>query len=598
MRAVRRAMSGAAAIAAACALAACGGVAAPGTVVAGSVATVAWEGPLTTLNPAVAAERTAGDLDVAALTRARFATVESGALVANEDFGQVTIEEESAGGLVVSYDLAEPVWSDGIALDAADLMLAWAAGSGGLRAATDVEFAAADTGLALSEEVPAYDEFARRIEVTYTEPVIDWQTAIDVAVPAHVVGQRALGIDDPMAAKTAVIEAITGRDAAALEQIAQLWNEGFAVTGKGGLVAADELTLSSGPYAIDVIQGGPDEEGQKVTLVANPRYTGTRTPAYETLVLQRDAEEDPTDLGDAYDVMTVRPTDENFDAIRTLERTDHGVSITDRGELWTLLARVDGVSKLSDPAVRAVFLRAFDRTDVTSAAAGAWEDAYPAASAVLFAPGDEGYDIAQEDAGFADAFRRTGEPAEERIAAGIPENSAVCVLYDSTSAFATAAFEALRAQVAEAGWAAADCGNPDPASVVEVGGEWDVQITRLAIPATPAEIDAVWGTGGALNATGATSDARDALIDELAHTTDPYAARDTRVAIEKTIVDQMVAVPLAMDPIVALADTSLEAVLPRGGRVAPVLGTAVDWRPAGAPEPAPTEESGEDGSLF
>ncbi|WP_162621925.1 hypothetical protein [Microbacterium suaedae] len=584
-----------AAAAATASLAACGGPGYPPTVFEGTAAVVAWDGALTSVNAASVSGATPGNLDVERLTRAQFAREREGEITVDPLFGEVAIEVEDETDFVVSFDLADPVWSDGIAIDAADLMLAWAAGSDFFseeEGEDPLSFASIETGMRLSDEIPSYDEFDKRIEVSFERPIVDWRTALDVAVPAHAVGLLALGVEDPMEAKTAVIDAIAGADADALAKIAETWNEGFDVTGDIGQNEGGELTLSSGPFRVEQIEGASD---QRVSLVANGSYVGAPTASYERIVLQRETEPDvAADIGETYDIVQVPPRADDFLAIRDLERTDYGVDTTDRGEVWVVLARVDGASRLSDTTMREVFLRAFDRGDMIDDAAGEWEDAYATHSSVLFAPGSDGYQIALEDAGFGERFRSRGNAFDEREAAGIPPKLRMCVLYDTGSAFARGLFASLERQLPEAGWGARDCGSDDVEGMLEMGGDWDILLTKIAIPETPAEIAAQWGTGGSANHAGAVSEKRDALIAELERETDQYEARDLRVAIEKTIVEQMVAAPLSMDPIITVSDRGMEGVLPRSGRVAPLFAGATEWRPADRDSPVEDQPSGED----
>src|SRR5699024_2267688 len=228
----------------------------PNSVVAGSSTTIGWTHRLTSTNAASTDGATAGNLGVAALTRGQFAVAVEGAAVIDESFGTATITNPET--FTVRYDLAEPAWSDGIPVDAADLMLAWAAGSNALTTPEEavqdadgkgddpgaddepaddepaddgptVQFDSVPTGLTASEQITDYDQFGRWIEVRFAHPVIDWQTALDVAVPAHVAGELAFGIEDPMEVKQAVIDAITDADVEDLAALAEAWNSGFVL---------------------------------------------------------------------------------------------------------------------------------------------------------------------------------------------------------------------------------------------------------------------------------------------------------------------------------------------------------------------------------
>ncbi len=98
----------------------------PETVVPGTEITVGWTGAFTSAN--AAASPTPGNVAIAETIRGGFGDVIDGEFVADESFGVVTIVADDP--FTVRYDLAEPAWSDGIPLDAADLLLGWAAASG------------------------------------------------------------------------------------------------------------------------------------------------------------------------------------------------------------------------------------------------------------------------------------------------------------------------------------------------------------------------------------------------------------------------------------------------------------------------------------
>lgn len=91
----------------------------PETVVPGSAVTVGWPSAFTSGNAEAAP--TPGNLDIAAMTRAGFGDLVDGEFVADDSFGTVSIVSDDP--FTVRYDLREPAWSDGIPLDAADLLL-------------------------------------------------------------------------------------------------------------------------------------------------------------------------------------------------------------------------------------------------------------------------------------------------------------------------------------------------------------------------------------------------------------------------------------------------------------------------------------------
>lgn len=544
----------------------------PPSVVEGSSVTVGWSESLTSFNAASNAGNTEGNREIAAVTRDAFARVAGGEVVEDETFGAVEVIDTSTTSFTVRYDLAERTWSDGIPIDAADLLLAWAAGSN----ATAGEFDAISSDLRRSAEVPTVDDSERRIDVSYTAPVRGWHTALDVAVPAHVVGEMALGIEDPMEAKQAVIDAITGGDEGDLADIAEAWNSGFDL-GDASEDLPDALTIGSGPYLVTAVEA--TGSATDVTLEVNRSYEGDFPPSYERIeAVAVDAPLD--DFPDDLDVVQVIPTPDNFVTVRDLERRDHHVSETDSGQLWTLVLRADkGVFRAPD--ARRAFLRATSPTDLRSAGAGDWEDAYSTSQSLLFAPESDGYEISLEDAGFRAAFESALTDAQvERAQAGVAAGTQVCVLYDNDDAFAAGALRGLKRSVAEAGWSVRDCGEADIEPLLGEGRGWQAVLTRVALPESPSDITALWGGKKKSPLTGVRSKERRRLVAQLDKTADVYDARMLQVAIEAGLIREAVALPLALDPVVTLSARSMNAVLPDSGDDVTLLGAAGIWEPA------------------
>ncbi|MFT4264692.1 MAG: ABC transporter substrate-binding protein [Nocardioides sp.] len=546
-------------------LAACGGPSLPASVTTGTKVAVAWPGVLTSLNAATAAGATAGDRDVAAMTRSHFAEVVEGKVVPDTSFGKVTIVRKQP--FTVRYDLAKPVWSDGIAVDAADLLLAWAAGSD-----TAAGFEPASADLAKSDHLVAFEESKRAIEVSFSEPEPDWNTALDVAVPAHVVGRLAFGLDDPMEAKKAVTDAIRDGDEAALAKIAKAWNGGFSVD--AGTTPAGSRLLSSGPYRIEKVSGA--DGAQRVDLIANGAYAGAQKPTIARVSLRQTADDQRLAvLGTSADVVELTPTIENWQAVHDLERRDYQVGMGNDGTMWVLALRTDH-GLFTRPKASAAFLRSVPRGDLISAGAGGWDDAYTGSDALVYATGSAGYDEALEDSGFQEKLGKAGNGTDDLTAAGLQPGTKVCVAYDSSSEFARGAFGAMVSGMSEAGWVVTDCGKAGLAEPADAP-KADAALVRVAVPQDPAGLAALWRSDAEHSLTGVSDNERDALLDQLALTTDPYDARDLRGQIERTIVDDAVALPIAMNPVVTVTSPRISGVKVRPGPVAPVTAYVAEW---------------------
>lgn len=547
----------------------------PESVVPGTHAVVGVTGEVTSSNPLAAP--TPANLELAAATRAGFGAMVDGEFVPDPSFGAVTISGDDP--FTVRYDLAEPSWSDGTPVDAADLLLGWAWAAGILPADdadAGAEAEATDAGTAASLDpemagVPQLDEFGRAIVVRFAEPTMLWQTAVTAQVPAHIVGRLAFGLDDAMEAKQAVVRAIEDDDAAALAKIGEAWDEGFA-WGEDDDPSAN-LLLSSGPYRVDDVTR--DATGQSVTLVPNAAYRGGAPAQVARVDLVPAGADAVAEVGARLDVVQVAPTSANDAPIHQLERRDATVATTHDGTVWSLLLRPAGV--LTDAAARAAFLRLAPVGDMVDHGAGPWAAAYAKTTSMLAMPGSRAFDVVAEDSGFAAAL---GTPADDaaldREAAGVPVGATVCVLYDRASPFAAGAFAALRDAAAEAGWTVTDCGADDIDAALAQGG-WVAALARVPIPQSPAQIAEQWGSTSTTALTLQADAERDTLIAQYAHTVDVYDSRDLLAQIEAAIVRAAVARPIAMNPVVTLADREVTGVAARNGPGQMLLPGIAQW---------------------
>lgn len=550
-------------VALAAALAGCA-PALPSTVVPGTSITAGWDGKLTSTN--AAASPTPGNLDIAVVTRAGFGSVVDGEFVADESFGTVKIIRDEP--FTVRYDLAEPQWSDGIPLDAADLVLGWAGGTGLL---DDTATATPSAGAVATSKITKVDEFARTIDVQFADRTGQWQTQVPVPVPAHVVGKRAFGVSDPMEAKEAVIRAVRRDDAAALAKIAKVWLDGFDV---GRLASAPaDLLLSSGPFRVDP---AGVKTGVGVALVPNGDYRGAVTPKVARVELLAPGLDPVSELGERFDAVQVAPTPGNRDPIHELERRDVSVDATHDGTLWSVLLQPHGV--FTDRAARVAFIHAIPASDLRDGGAGEWASEYVDTTAMTTAPGSRAYDIVAEDSGFATSLGTAADDvALERDRSGVKPGTPVCVLYDRGSEFAAGVFAAMQKTAGEAGWGIVDCGSDDYDAALAAAG-WDAAIARTPIPQTPADIARQWGSDGVLSSLlGLADEARDQGIVQLEQTTDVYRAREIRGEIEATIVQSAVALPLAANPRLTIVDRGYEGITGRDGVLAPLTSSMVQW---------------------
>ncbi|MBN9213266.1 MAG: hypothetical protein ABS62_08855 [Microbacterium sp. SCN 70-200] len=222
-------------------------------------------------------------------------------LVKNTDFG--TYEATSEDPLTVDYKItADAVWSDGVPIDEADMLMAWAAMSGNV----DGGWApAATTGYSLITQMPEIAD--KEITLVYDEPYVDWELIQPLGVAAH--GTYALAYPDEYAdvqaawdtykssdsdddftkytdaakkfaetAKQKVIDAIQNDDTEVLDKLATAWNADYVYTSMPDSPAA---FLTAGQYnLLDT------KEDEYTTLVANPLFTWGDSPKYEKITIR------------------------------------------------------------------------------------------------------------------------------------------------------------------------------------------------------------------------------------------------------------------------------------------------------------------------
>ncbi|MBO3086460.1 ABC transporter substrate-binding protein [Cellulomonas fengjieae] len=526
-------------------------------------AVVAVAAPFTSLNAGTAEGRTPGSTLVRSLVNGGFVSLdEDGVAVLDEGFG--TVEKLADSPLTVRYTIApDAAWSDGTAVTPDDLLLEWAARSGQLDDVTPELDAqggitnndALDAGVAFAATSPALVQVQQRptvegatLTLVYAAPVPDWQAALDVNVPAHVVGRSALGVEDATAAAAAVSKAIVDEDKAALSSVSAAWRTQFDAD---ALAQHVDHAVTTGPYAVDLVV-----PGERVELVRNEEYRGEQPARYERLVVRSDL--DPLEEVEALaagtvDVVTPASTTDVLDALTEVS----GAEVRTGGDSQLQLELQAAGAGAFDPAtyggdaavasaVRRAFLLTVPRDALAAdVVAPLWPDA-DVASGLLpsVAPGAGGV-TADGAADVAGARRLLTE-------AGVSEPVAVRVLTNTSDPLRSAMLDLIVASAAEAGfevepYTPVDGLGPDLATP----GAWDAAL--VPVPQSDLPLDSVlarWRTGGATNVTGWSDAATDAAVATLSQTLDPAAAPAPLAAVAESLAAGGAAVPLVRQPIV------------------------------------------------
>ena len=593
-----------AAIGALVVLVALAGCTAP-TVVEGSEVTVAVDEPFTSLNPATSYGRSSTtNADVAWLTGSAFAAYDDAyRLVDDPSFGTAEIVAEDP--LTVRYQVSpDAQWSDGTPVDAADLLLAWAADSGALNTPDfdDAAYVDPDTGrytdafpddvvyfdgrtgagLELATQTPQLGDDGRTLFVHYDAYVPAWRTVLAPGVPAHVLQTIASGDDyeDAAGAKEALVTAVLERDEEALAALARTWNEAYNLDEAAGDQTPDDgtLLLASGPYRVAAI----DETG--VTLEANPEYRGARRPTIETIRIR--FVPDPLEVArllDAgeVDIATPEPTEEVAAALLAVDGLSVVAGTEARYEHLDLQFADSRTGTFDDERVRRAFLHVVPRQQILDDQVIPVQPDAVLLDSFLLRPGADGYADAVADNGSADYARTDVDAARALLAeAGNPAPVA-CVLYDPASERRQQEFAALRDSAARAGFTVTDCSSPDWRGLLGVAGAYDAALfawdtTRLG----PGAAGAIYRSDSALaNFTRYADPDVDALVDDLARADDPAEQARLSAEIDAKLWAAAYGTPLYAYPTLTAVRDDIQNVtrspLDRG-----VFWNAWEWAPA------------------
>jgi peptide/nickel transport system substrate-binding protein len=590
------------------------------TVVEGSEVTVAVSTPYTSANASTSFGRSSPtNADVAYLTSTGFGYYDDAyEFVEDPSFGSAVIVDESP--FTVRYSVSESArWSDGIPVDAADLLLAWAGNSGSLNTldfddsdfvdpATgqytddfpdDVVFfdGSIGNGLELATATPRIVE-DHSLEVVYDDYFPGWRLALAPGVAAHVVAERALDLDDggpaptddeqldaAMAAKAALVAAVVGVDTPELADLSRFWNTAYNLTETPDDPA---LLLSSGPYTVTRIT-----ENESVTLTANPEYAGDREPAFETIELR--VSPDPLETvalleRHQVDIATPQPTEDVVSALVGVD--DVTVTAGSEGTFEHLdLQFADSRSGLfDDRRVRQAFLLVVPRQQILDdLIAPVQQDAGLLDSFVL-RPGAEGYSDAIAGNGSREYSVTDVDEAVRLLEEAGVAKPKVCILYDPSNPRRVAEFTLIRESAARAGFRVTDCSNSDWEGLLGVVGTYDAALfawdtTRLG----PVAASAVFASDSKLaNFNGYSNPEVDRLIGEVDASDDPSEVTRLLTAIDGEVWADAYGLPLFAYPTVTAVSADVTGVT-RSPLARGVFWNAWEWTPTPATEgPTPS----------
>jgi peptide/nickel transport system substrate-binding protein len=561
---------------------------------------VAWNDPPLTFNNATTHGNATAVANVTYMIHSGFTYYDADLnLINNTEFGTCTVD--SLDPLTVTYTINEGVtWSDGVQIDAADMVLAWGAASGHFNdegvcflgdgtaiectPETETWLVTTPTGETREETaedydaetgellpgfayVPAtgvaFDAFSEgynkispegvevsddglSVTFTYDEFYVDYpyvppMTATDPAMPAHITAGRALGIDDPVEAKQALLDAFLNDDTAAIGPIASFWNTGFDTN---ALPDDPGLYLSSGPYLLTAY-----EEVSQLTLEINPDYDWGPEPNIATIIYRIIG--DPAAgvqalANEEIDVFQPQATadlktelegyaDRGIIPVPAIGATYEHVDLVHSGQASPFSPEHYGGDAEIAKKVRQAMLLTIPRQEIIDRLIKPLDPDAEVRNSFTVDPGTPWYDDMVASNG-SDFYAETDIEAAKALLeeAGVETPIDVRVLFADNNPRRASEFELIQASALEAGFNLIDGRSPTWSSELGNIQDYDMNFFGWQSESTGvADSSANYITGGANNFYGYSNPEVDALFDELNGTADPERQKEILIEAEQ-----------------------------------------------------------------
>lgn len=536
-------------LAAALVLSGCSGTSAPSVVVGeakrGGSVTVAEVNAFSSFNPYSAGGNTDINSKIGAITHSGFYYLDdSSKVVRNDKFGH--FEKVSDQPLKVKYTVNEGVkWSDGAPIGAADLLLAWAAGSGYFDDVDPVagkgtkyfSVASDTTGLA-GTLFPDIGSDGRSITIEYAAPYADWEVAFDVGLPAHVVAAKS-GLNDEKDLVNLLKDTPRGNPEKpasnpALKKVSDFWNTGFDAK---SIPDDPALYLSSGPYIVrDIVPG------VSMKLVRNRDYVWGAEPWLDEINVRFTgavpAAVDALRSGQA-DIISPQPSASTDSLLSGL--SSQGITVQRYKQSGYDHLDLNFTGTFSDKDVREAFLKTVPRQAIVDAVVGT-QDTKPLDSQV-FLPGQPKYDDTVKNNGSADYAKVDIDGAKKLLKGASPS---IRILYNRDNPNRARAFGLIRDSAALAGFKVVDGGlaSADWPAALSRGGFEAALSGWIGTEGGVSRVPQIFRTGAGSNFTGYSDGDADKIMEQLAATTDLGKQDELLAEIDKHVWEDAYGLPL------------------------------------------------------
>lgn len=546
----------------------------------GGSVTVAEVNAFTSFNPFSAAGNTDINTKIGNITHSGFYYVDdTEKVVRNEKFGHY--EKVSDNPLKVRYTVNEGVkWSDGAPIDAGDLLLSWAAGSGYFDNAdpqrgtgTKYFSAAADKSGLAATGLPEVGTDGRSITLEYASPYADWEVAFDVGLPAHVVAAKS-GLND----ESDLVNLIKGSPRgdtkepainAPLKRVSDFWNSGFDTK---SLPDDPAMYLSSGPYIVrDIVPGA------SIRLVQNKDYVWGPEPSLDeiTVTFTGAAAAAVAALRNGQaDIIAPQPsagTESLFDGLTAQGNTVQRYSQSGYDHLDL---KFSGTFATKD--VREAFLKTVPRQKIVDDVVGGFVANAKPLDSNVFLPSHPKYADTVKNNGSSEYSDVDIQGAKSQLRDATPT---VRILYNKDNPNRVRAFSLIRDSARLAGFTVEDAGlgNSDWAKALG-SGSYDAAILGWIGPGVGvSRVPQIFKTGGGSNFNGFSDGDADKAMEQLATTTDLAKQDDLMATVDKRVWDSAYGLPLYQTTGTVAFSSRVTGIRPSSGPLG-VWWNVWEWR--------------------
>ncbi len=487
-----------------------------------------------------------------------------GTIYPNEEFG--SYEQTSEEPLVVEYTISdEAQWSDGNAIDYADVLLDWVSQNPEATTENPDEPLFNHVSTSFGDYVPEGPQGeigGKEFTLEYSEPYPDWRLLVGSFLPAHVVAEQ-IGISEDELA-----QAILDRDMEVLADAAEFWNNGW-LADQPGQVPDAAIVPSSGPWGLD---GATWESGQSLTLVPNEEYWGT-PPGIARMTFRFTAPEAHVQALENGDLNVIEPQ-ATVDTLTQLEGLGDQVTVDTGNTLtWEHLDYNfnNGVfaNDQGGLALREAFAMCVPRQQIVETLIqpiNPEAEVMNAREVFPFHTDGAGYYDYEEVVSAAYDGQYDEVDIEGATAAieesGIETPIDVRIGYSSPNQRRSEEVAAIKASCDQAGFNITDAGSEDffnPGGTQEQG-DYEVALFAWAGSGQIASGRNIYATGQPQNYTGYSNETVDEAWNTLVSTVDPEVHAEQVKIIEEELWDSLFGIPLFAHPGVIAYDSTLENV--------------------------------------